>query len=77
MKISIKRFKFYLPSRLIAFVFKIALYKQKEEMGLTKKEIKKLVNQARKEIIRFKKHNGKFVLVEVIEKDGETFKLTI
>jgi len=77
MKVKIKNFNFPIPARVIAFFVKIALKKKKEDLGLTKKEINKLVNLARKEIVNFKRRNGSFVLFEVTEKNGETIKLTI
>lgn len=77
MKIKIKSFNFPVPSRLIAFFVKIDLKRNKKNLNLTKNEINKLVNHARKGLISFKKRNGKFVLFEVTEKDGETIKLTI
>lgn len=76
MKITIKRFSFLLPNFFLTFLIKQSLKPDNDENPEKIKQIKALIKQVKKDLIAFRKRNGKFTLLEVI--DGKDyFKIVI
>jgi len=77
MRITINKFTFFLPNRFIGYVLKKAVMNEDLFVNKTEKEVKDLFKLVKKELIEFKKRNGRIVLVDVKDSDGSRVKITL
>ena len=77
MIITINKFTFLLPNRFIGFVLKKAVINEDLFGDKTEKEVQDLFKLVRKELIEFKKRNGRIVLVDVKDSDGSRVKIVL
>lgn len=77
MRITINRFTFLLPNGFIGFALRKVVINKGLFLNKTEKQVKDLSKLIQKELIEFKKRNGKIVLVEVKDSDGTRVKIVI
>ncbi len=77
MRITINKFTFLLPNRFIGFVLKKTVINEDLFGDKTEKEVQDLFKLVRKELIEFKKRNGRIVLVDVKDSDGSRVKIVL
>jgi len=77
MRITINRFTILLPNSFIGYALSKAVINEELLQNKTEKEIKDLFKLVQKELINFKKRNGKFLLVDVKDSDGTRVKIVI